>query len=135
MRKCAIGLAGIMAALLTGIVPAGEACGLSGAVDHGCCAAEAPEPRSSCCSQGDETSAPSQPTRELDCDCAHPVDTPVTIVAPNGQTGIDETMPVARTGEIHLPDLLNDGCSRSTERRVRIHSPPPIFLLDCSFLI
>lgn len=125
---------GIVAVLLTGYLPAEDGCGLEAAVDHACCAQMQPEPVSSCCA-GTEADLSSETERDsLACSCVHPPSATFAVAASSlvGQDGGSMVDVVENTA----PHLDSDPeLHRLVNRRVRSHPPPPVFLLDCSFLI
>lgn len=133
MLKRALITVGIAAVLLTGIFPVGDGCGLEASVDHACCAEMQPEPVSSCCA-GTEADVPSNhASNNLDCTCVHPPSATFAVAA-SGHVGqeSDSTCDVA---ESSAPSTLSVPDShRSVEHRVRLHPPPPVFLLNCANL-
>lgn len=127
-------LVGIVAILLSGILPAGSSCVLAEAVDHACCAAPEPAPTSSCCSTVNDSDAEQRAGQNLGCDCAHPTETPV-ILSVSGVTDdpVRAMVSESESAALHgAPDA--EARTRDIERRVRSHPPPPAFLLDCAFL-
>ena len=135
MIKRASVFIGIAVVLLSGFLPAGEACALPAAVHHECCAEQAPEPTSSCCSSVEESQRRAEPRHEVGCDCVHPPSTPVTTVASTRPSGPDDLLDAVLTHDrthSELPTIIR---VHSNERHVRSHPPPPVFLLDCSLLI
>ncbi len=69
------------------------------------------------------------------CDCIHPPSTPADVVASTASPAPNDDTSLDLTTEDRLFGLSLQTAARPIERRVRIHPPPPVFLLDCSFLI
>jgi hypothetical protein len=134
MLKRAAFVAGLAAILIIGPVPSADACAVSTAHDHACCAASRPEEVYSCCSST-ETPALDTVDHDLHCGCFHRPATPAAAAANGGSLDPgDHGSPIQTVG------ILAARTSRSTrhsavERRIRSHPPPPVFLLDCAFLI
>lgn len=134
MLKRAFMTVGIAAVLLTGIFPAGDGCGIEAWIDHACCAEMQAEAVSSCCS-GTEADIPSSQTSQtLDCTCVHPPSATIAtaVSCHSGQDG-DSPSHLVQASAPHLHWV--HGLQRPVERRAPSHPPPPVFLLDCSFLI
>lgn len=135
MSRYALVFVGVMAVLLAGALPGVDGCALAAAPDHACCAEAAPEPTSSCCSSLEAETSGTEAGDQTGCDCIHPPSTPADMAtstaspAPNGATSLD-----LKTNDRFFGATLRQR-GLTIERQVRIKPPPPVFLLDCSFLI
>jgi hypothetical protein len=134
MRKYALIAVGIVAVLLTGTPPGSDGCALAASSDHACCAQAAPEPSPGCCSSDKAAAAPTEPDHGSRCDCIHPASTQSALVASSSPPAPDKTQSVEPNAEAPSSGSLSENPAR-TARHVRNHPPPPVFLLDCAFLI
>jgi hypothetical protein len=134
MSKYALVAVGITAVLLTGTAPGGDACAVAASSDHACCVEQVHEPASACCST---TSVPASSTadeRGSRCDCIHPASTPAAMVPSSSPPSPEKALCTAPNHHALPSDELTDTSARTTAQ-VRNHAPPPVFLLDCAFLI
>lgn len=125
---------GILAVLLTGIIPAGDACALGATNDHGCCATPGPKATSSCCTSPDGPVRSPKTDNAMDCACDHPPATPATVAATSTPSSTEDDGQPAHTAHIAVTHEETLTGVRAKEHRVRSHPPPPVFLLDCCFL-
>lgn len=123
--------------------PAGDACAGGNGAPHPCCsAAPTPDPPSApgtCCGAGASPAAGrdamTSASRDPGCHCAHAPRAPAAVVVGTPTSPLDEgpaaTLPVAAAVRSEAPASASvchhDPVSRS--------APPPLFLLDCAFLI
>ena len=135
MSRYAVVVVGIAAVLLTGAIPGVDGCALAAAPDHTCCAEPAPEPTSSCCSSMEASGSRTETEHQTGCDCVHPPSTPADVVASTAPTVPDDDASVDLKSEDRFFTISLQRRARAIEHRVRSHPPPPVFLLDCSFLI
>ena len=135
MLKRAFIFVGIAAVLLTGIFPGGDACALAEAADHACCAEPTPEPTSSCCSSMEESDSRTAADHQNGCDCIHSPSTPGDVIVSIAPLVQDDEASLDLNTEDRFFDITLQTRARTIEYRVRSHPPPPVFLLDCSFLI
>ena len=134
MSNYALVTIGIAAVLLTGSVPGGDGCGVATPTDHACCAEPAPERTSACCPSTSSPASPAEDEHGSRCDCIHPASTQAAMVASSSPPEPEKTQSAERNCDGPFSDLL---CQRSVRAtgHLRNHPPPPVFLLDCAFLI
>ena len=117
--------------LLFALNPGGsDACVPASQGDHECCAVTAAPPVATCCPGATEPGS----VTGFDCDCDHPPDS--TTTAPHGTRAPerDDTPSVHRADDSKAapgPSAALEGASNAP----RGQPPPPLFLLDCAFLI
>lgn len=134
MRKYAFSAIGIAAVLLTGTAPGGDGCGLVLSADHTCCAPSATEASSECCADSDGPDHSPAPEHRDRCDCIHPVSSQAALFVSSSPPAPEEPLSTAPKHDAPSSDALPDNSVR-TAPQVRNHAPPPVFLLDCAFLI
>lgn len=134
MLNRAFYIVGLAAVLIIGTLPNGDACAMGTAHDHQCCAETRTDEVSSCCST---TEAPALGAldHDLHCSCLHRPTTPAAAAANGGSLDPDD-----HGSSIHTAGILAARTPWSTrhsavEQRLRSHTPPPVYLLDCAFLI
>jgi len=135
MRKYALVVIGIAAVVLTGALPGIDDCAFSAVPDHACCAEPAPEPSSSCCSSMEPSEKRTETDHQTGCDCIHPPSTPADVVASTAPPVPDDDASLKLTTEASFSGITAQRPAGAIEPRVRTHPPPPVFLLDCCFLI
>lgn len=130
---------GLVALLVVVATPAGPWCAWASQTPHSCCAESRPQVDQArpCCGGADqEPAAPATSLGPSGCDCLHapasgevvPVGTP-TVPAP------PDMVQEVRTGD---PAVRANACGlRHPADHVPLDgsSPPPLFLIDCAFLI
>ena len=135
MLKHALVLVAIVAVLPTGTLPAADACATFAVPDHACCAEPAPEPTSSCCTKMEASGTPAETGHENGCDCIHPLSAPVAVTVSMAPSAPEDSAPVDPMTKDRLFDHTSLSTARAIDHRVGTHPPPPVFLLDCCFLI
>jgi len=134
MLKRASFIVAIAAVLVAGFVPASDACAVGVARDHACCAESRSEHAPACCSGADITTVDTV-GHDLHCSCAH---RPATLASATaaGPSFFPDDHGSPIDGTAFLAALTPRSARHITdERRLRAHPPPPVFLLDCAFLI
>ena len=135
MLKHALISVAVMAVLLTGALPALDACVISTTSDHACCTEPTPEPTSSCCSSPQGSSTQPDSSQKSGCDCFHSASAPVAAVVLLTPQTLEDIAPVDSTIQDRLFDHSSLSGTRAVDDHVRTHPPPPTFLLDCAYLI
>ena len=135
MLKGALFSVGILAVFLTWIFPAGDLCALTASADHACCAEPEAETTSSCCSGDEGSEARTDVGQVVGCDCVHAPSTPVTTVPAKRSVSQEDGQATIVAAQTSAPGSSTKTRTHSIGLRVRSHPPPPVFLLDCSFLI
>jgi hypothetical protein len=143
MERRALAAVTSIAVLALLAMPAGDSCAVGGDAPHLCCST-APAPvqptaAGSCCSD-DASSAVGHDARKptsrgAECNCVHAPHAPAAAVVGTPTSPLDEgspaTLPAAAAVRTEAPAWAgvrhHDPASRS--------APPPLFLLDCAFLI
>ena len=134
MRKHSLVAVGIAALLLTGTAPGSDACGFVLSADHACCAPSAPESSSGCCAGTDVPTPPPAPEHDDPCDCIHPASTQAEMVVSTSPPALEKSLSPSPSHQAPASDVRPDASAR-TAAQLRSHAPPPVFLLDCAFLI
>lgn len=134
MFKHAFISVGIVAVLLTGIVPAGNACVLGATKGHECCTTSEPEPTSSCCANSEAPVPSSENDNAMDCTCDHPPATPGTVAATSSLSSTENDGHRAHTAHLAVAHEQAPTGVHAVEDRVRSHPPPPAYLLNCANL-
>ena len=130
----------LVGVLTSAAVPTVDACAVAGAAPHECCASIAkPEsaPPASCC--GAESSPPPLNVAAHDgfqerCDCFHPPADAQAAAAGIATPCVDSMKANAvrgARGELSMA-RMSQGPQSAVARDL---SPPPLFILDCAFLI
>lgn len=124
---------GIVAVLVAGFLPAGDACALGVANGHGCCASPEPEPTSSCCAHFDAPAPSPETDKAMDCTCDHPPASPATVAVTSSPSSTEDDGLPAHTAHVEVTHETSTRV-RVVEHRVRSHPPPPAYLLNCANL-
>lgn len=141
MHRRTAAVASLIALLALLAVPSGDACPVDSATPHDCCASvtRAPAPESdSCCSTAeDEPSGRVLSTSGVldpDCHCIHAPAAPTGAAVGTPTPNLDGVGSAATRDAAVLPSaprigppVLADPVARS--------APPPLYVLDCAFLI
>jgi len=134
MFKYASAAVGIVAVLLAGFLPAGDACALTVSVHHECCAEPTPEPTSSCCAVDQTPSSAAVHTGDT-CFCTHTPQAPADRALAPAPAAPETSSGVLNTAAFVAIEALTP----RTPTGVPQGGPPgeshPIFILDCAFLI
>lgn len=129
----------LLALLAAGASPAASPCPLPGAIPHGCCSGQPPAPVADgarCCSAGE----PSDLASSADdghgsrCDCIHAPAAPAAEAVAGPTPPSDELHPAGEGAAARRAALTGGASVRPAEHKPS-SIPPPIFLLDCAFLI
>lgn len=134
MIKHAIVTVGVIAILLGGLSPVGDACAISAPTNHECCAAPSPEPTSSCCSSMEAPKPGTDIGHDGGCNCIHTPPIPISVASTIAAPAPDETRSADPRTEEQLLILSPPPSSRTTEHRHGAHPPPPAYLLNCANL-
>ncbi len=130
----------ILVALVPVAVPRADACHVGGAVPHECCAptpAVESTPSASCCATDASSPPPSAATQgpaQNRCDCVHAPEDPATVTVGTPTPTVDDIEPSALHSMTAVPrPIWTENGSRSDLAHGLL--PPPLFILDCAFLI
>lgn len=124
-----------LAVASVGAPPSGDACSLEVPTFHACCQPTATTPEApSCCAEDSEHHPGQRSTGGIGCQCEHGANVPTVIVDTSsgqpGQTWLG-TRAAEPATELTAPGRTDTVSSGDADR----HRPPPLYLLDCAFLI
>lgn len=131
----------LVVALASLAVPQADVCAMDGAARHDCCAppATAPGPPAEpCCSSVPSAPPPSAATGETDraeCDCIHAPAVPeaATVGTPTLSGDESSALPGSDTSVTHASPVR--GALASDHGHRFTGEPPPLYLMECAFLI
>jgi hypothetical protein len=130
----------ILVALVPIAVPQADACLASAGAPHRCCAPPAaPEitAETSCCGGDASSRPPSASTRSSPqnrCDCVHAPAEPEAVTVGTPTPSVDDIEPSALHSMNVVPSLAWTANGSRSNLAYGV-LPPPLFILDCAFLI